>query len=117
MNFPNLLKPGSLAIILAALSIGLVHADEADKAKRKARVDKMQNESEEHFKAADKNGDGGLSKDELAAADKSLFTNIRKYFEQMDANKDGKVTMAERGAWLKAHPQAGAYDATKEKKK
>ncbi|HWQ39442.1 MAG TPA: hypothetical protein VNM24_12710 [Burkholderiales bacterium] len=56
------------------------------------------------FKAADKNGDGGLSKDELAAV--KGFPNIRKNFDAMDANKDGKVTIAERDAWLQAQRAA-----------
>ena len=57
---------------------------------------------EAQFKAADTNGDGGLSKDELAQAQKSDFRAIVKNFDAMDSNKDGKVTIAERDAWGKA---------------
>ena len=57
---------------------------------------------EQRFKAADKNGDGGLSKDELAAAKDSDFDAIRKNFDAMDTNKDGKVTIEERRDFARA---------------
>jgi Ca2+-binding EF-hand superfamily protein len=52
------------------------------------------------FKAADKNGDGGLSKDEVKG--NKHFAAMQKNFDQMDTNKDGKVTLAERDAWWTA---------------
>src|SRR5688572_4300349 len=97
----------TIALLSAApllLTAAFAHADDADKAKRKERREAMQQESAAHFKAADKDGDGALSKAELAAAPAKQFPNIRDHFDQMDANKDGKVTMAERNTWLKAHP-------------
>jgi hypothetical protein len=51
------------------------------------------------FKAADLNGDGGLSKDELDKTDPSEFKVIKAKFEEMDTNKDGKVTIGEANAW------------------
>jgi Ca2+-binding EF-hand superfamily protein len=57
---------------------------------------------EAKFKAADKNSDGGLSKDELAAAG-GEFGAIQKHFTEMDTNKDGKISMDEHKAWMKAH--------------
>lgn len=59
---------------------------------------------EARFKAADKNGDGGLSKEELAAV--KGFPTIRANFDAMDTNKDGKVTIAERDAWVEARRAA-----------
>jgi len=61
---------------------------------------------EAHFKAADKNGDGGLSKDELAKS--KGFPHIRDNFDAMDSNKDGKVTIAEHDAWQKAQNKSAA---------
>jgi hypothetical protein len=55
------------------------------------------------FKDADKNKDGGLSREEARAGQ---FTNIEKYFDSMDTNKDGKVTPEERSAWAKANRKA-----------
>src|SRR5262245_42936506 len=50
----------------------------------KARLD-------QRFKAADKDGDGALSRDEV----KIIMPSLVRVFEQVDANKDGKVTRAE----------------------
>jgi Ca2+-binding EF-hand superfamily protein len=47
---------------------------------------------EERFRAADKNGDGALTREEANAAG---LDRIAKHFEQIDANKDGKVTIDE----------------------
>jgi Ca2+-binding EF-hand superfamily protein len=58
------------------------------------------------FKAVDKNGDGGLSKDELAAAGAGQFDAIRKHFDEMDTNHDGKVTQAEHRAYEQAQRAA-----------
>ena len=67
------------------------------KAQKKAQYDKRRATLEKDFKAADKNGDGGLTKDELNAV-KGL-SGIKKNFDAMDTNKDGKVTLAESDAW------------------
>lgn len=47
---------------------------------------------EERFRAADKDGDGALTKEEAKAAG---LDRIVDHFEQIDANKDGKVTIDE----------------------
>lgn len=47
------------------------------------------------FKAADKNGDGALTKQE---AETGKMGMIAKRFDQIDANHDGKVTPEELGA-------------------
>ena len=45
---------------------------------------------DERFKAADVNSDGGLSKEEANG-----MPMLNAYFDQVDANKDGKVTRQE----------------------
>lgn len=57
---------------------------------------------EASFKKADTDGNGGLSKAELDKAGPKEFPAIKKHFDKMDADKDGKVTMAERDAFEKA---------------
>jgi Ca2+-binding EF-hand superfamily protein len=52
----------------------------------------------EKFNAADKNKDGGLSREE---ARRGGFAGIEKNFDAMDTNKDGKVTREERRAFAK----------------
>jgi Ca2+-binding EF-hand superfamily protein len=47
---------------------------------------------EERFKAADKNGDGALTK---AEAEAGKLQYIAQHFDKIDANKDGKVTREE----------------------
>ena len=51
----------------------------------------MKAEFESKFKAADKNNDGALTRDEFKAA----FPRMADRFDKLDANHDGKVTMAE----------------------
>ena len=72
-------------------------------AQKKSKEDR-QAAFEARFKAADKNGDGGLTKAELG--DGKQFPAILKNFDAMDTNKDGKVTIAERDAWGKAQAAA-----------
>jgi len=74
----------------------------AQPAKTKEERQEARAKFEAQFKAADKNVDGGLSKDELAPTQKGDFSAIKKNFDAMDTNKDGKVTIAERDAWGKA---------------
>ncbi len=52
---------------------------------------KMKAEFEAKFKAADKNNDGALTRDEFKAA----FPRMADRFDTIDANRDGKVTTAE----------------------
>lgn len=66
---------------------------------------------EAHFKKADTDGDGGLSKAELDKSGAKAFPNVKKNFDAMDTNKDGKVTIAERDAFVNA--QKGAKKAEK----
>jgi hypothetical protein len=70
---------------------GVISADEKSEARRKAQ---------ERYKAADKNNDGALSREEAKAGG---YANIEKNFDAIDANKDGKVTPDERRAWSQAN--------------
>ena len=47
---------------------------------------------DEQFKAADKDGDGALTK---AEAESAHLDRIVNHFDQIDANKDGKATRDE----------------------
>jgi Ca2+-binding EF-hand superfamily protein len=67
---------------------GVISEQEKSDARKKAA---------ERFKAADKNNDGGLSREEAKAA--QGYSSIEKNFDAMDTNKDGKVTPEERRAW------------------
>ncbi|HEY8099695.1 MAG TPA: EF-hand domain-containing protein [Burkholderiaceae bacterium] len=62
---------------------------------------------EEKFKAADKDGDGALSKEEAQAAN---MPHLLKDFDAIDTNKDGKLTPDELHAFMmskhKAHASA-----------
>jgi len=51
----------------------------------------MQAEFEARFKAADKNGDGALTRDEVKAG----LPRLASHFDELDANHDGKLTMDE----------------------
>ena len=70
----------------------------------KAEKVDFRQEFEADFRAADKNYDGGISRDELAQA-KGLkrLGSIRNYFAAMDTDNDGKVTVVERDAWHRAY--------------
>jgi hypothetical protein len=80
----------------AASAAGASAADASAKQAKQARI----------FKAADTNGDGGLSRDELAKTTSLQFDIIKANFEQMDINKDGKVTPEERDTWVEAQRKA-----------
>lgn len=46
----------------------------------------------EQFKAADKDGDGALTRNEAQSAN---LTRVVEHFDRIDANRDGKVTRDE----------------------
>jgi hypothetical protein len=58
---------------------------------------------EARFRAADKNGDGGLSRPEVEAG---KFPRVRDNFAAIDTNRDGKVTLNEVHAWRDAQKAA-----------
>lgn len=86
-----------LAIPVMVLSLTAHPAFAADAGAEQAKQD-----ASAGFKAADTNGDGGLSRDELAKTTRFQFRTVKANFDQMDANKDGKVTPEERDAWVEA---------------
>ncbi len=51
--------------------------------------DKMRDKMQERWKAADKDGDGALSKAEIDAA---KMTHLSRDFDKLDKNKDGKLS-------------------------
>lgn len=103
---------------------GASFAAEADKAPRDLNKDGRTTKSERkeakhdlaaRFKAADKDNDGGLSRQELKGIKE--FEGIEKNFDKMDANNDGKVTFSERNNWVKAQAkEKNKKDAKQEKK-
>ncbi len=65
-----------------------------------ASREKHKEKFEEKFKGADKSGDGALTKAEVESG---KMPHIAKNFDQIDANKDGKVTQEELKAFMKNH--------------
>lgn len=109
MNKHNLVLAGIVAAALAGAglpAIAQTTTPPAKPAKTQAQKQAAKDSREAKFNAADTNRDGGLSRDELSKASASDFGAIRKNFDQMDANKDGKVTMDERRNWAKARRDA-----------
>jgi hypothetical protein len=89
-----------LLVLSTAHWAALAQAPAAPK-KSKEEMQQARSAWAANFKAADKNGDGGLSREELSQT--KGFPSIRKNFDQMDTDRDGKVTMAEHDAWQKAN--------------
>ncbi len=70
---------------------GVITKDEM-RSHHKRMHDKMQAKMQERWKAADKDGDGALSRAEVDAADMPMLS---KNFERLDKNKDSKLTTEE----------------------
>ena len=70
--------------------------------------DRMQTKMQERWKAADKDGDGALSRAEAEAADMSMLS---RNFEKLDRNKDGKLTTDEMRSGMMQHRQAAPPQA------
>ncbi|MEJ0036371.1 MAG: EF-hand domain-containing protein [Gammaproteobacteria bacterium] len=68
---------------------GLITQDEI-RAAEQARRAEMKAKAAARFKAADKNGDGFLSKDEAAA-----LPMLARHFDALDTNKDGMLSPEE----------------------
>ena len=79
-----------LGVTVASLAFAQA-PEPAGRPQDKARVD-------QRFKAADKDGDGALTRDEAQRG----MPALHRVFDQVDANKDGKVTRAELEAAFQA---------------
>ncbi|MBL8511007.1 MAG: EF-hand domain-containing protein [Betaproteobacteria bacterium] len=91
------MKASILLLTLCAAVALNVQAESLDKGARRAD---MKAEMESRLKAADKNGDGKISREEAAA-----LPRIAKKFDQIDTNKDGFVTLEEIKASMAQHAQ------------
>ena len=84
-----------LASILALSALfgiaGSAFADQHDAKSKHAK-------GEAAFKKADKDGDGTLDKTEAKAMKK-----VAKHFDEIDADKDGTVSLEEIHTYMKAH--------------
>mgnify|MGYP003345609734 FL=1 len=84
---------------------GLISREEM-KAHHKAMHDKfhehMRAKIRDHWKRADQDGDGALSRSEVDAAKLSKLAND---FDKLDKNRDGKLTEDEIRAALPEHPE------------
>ena len=93
--------------LAAAGNVALAQTDKKDSMTKKEIATKRSDNREEwekQFKATDKNGDGALTMDELKNS--KYFGQIKQHFGAIDANHDGKVTIAEHDAWHSAQVQA-----------
>ncbi|MBI2319174.1 MAG: EF-hand domain-containing protein [Betaproteobacteria bacterium] len=70
----------------------------AKRAERRSRGEGMRGRFDQHFAAADADGDGALSR---AEAEKGM-PRVAKKFERLDADHDGRVTREEIRAYLQA---------------
>ncbi|MGE0583358.1 MAG: EF-hand domain-containing protein [Steroidobacteraceae bacterium] len=80
---------------------GYLTQDEMNAA-RKTMRERVKERAGEHWKAADKDGDGAISRSEAEAG----MPMLARRFDQLDANKDGKITRDEM-------PQGKRMDAVK----
>ncbi len=116
----NLIKHLALASLVAiAPTLALAQAPATAPATGATGTTKGEMHKGEHrghrgdrMKAADKNGDGAISK---AEADAAGMKRLSANFDKLDTNKDGKLTRDEMKAGRKAHhaerkgaPAAGA---------
>lgn len=85
-----MLKPVLIASLLLAPAFALA-ADAGKPGEKKYRM-------EEHFKKADKDNDGTLTRDEAKA-----MPHVAKHFKEIDTDKDGTVSMDEIRAFMKSH--------------
>lgn len=77
---------------LAIAQSALVHAPEK-------KVPHALSKFSERFMAADKNGDGALTREEAEAAG---LSRVLEHFDRLDTNGDGKLTQDELRALLRA---------------
>jgi hypothetical protein len=89
---PTMQPPLVFTLIAALLAGGLAIAQSAPDNPPPPKRSKHFVKFDEKFNAADKNGDGALTKEEAASAG---IRRIVENFDRIDADKDGKVTREE----------------------
>lgn len=107
-----------LTMMLAALAIGApVWAQDTAPA-RPAHPDRAEMAAKlaERFKAADKDGDGALTRAEAEAG----MPRLARHFDEIDSTKSGRITQPQIQAFMAAHagkrdlrPGAAAASGTK----
>ena len=83
---------------------GYISKDEMQAHHKKMR-EQMQSRMQERWKAADKDGDGALSRAEVDAAGMKMLS---RDFDKLDKNKDGKLTPDELRDGMMMRHQGGA---------
>ena len=78
------------ALVLASIAAS-VAAQDSD------RIKQMAAEMQKRFAAADKNGDGRLTKDEAQAG----MPYVYKHFDEIDKNRQGTISLAEIAAYAR----------------
>jgi len=86
------MKPIILCTMLGALLGSSLAYTQSDPMTTQTKQPKYVTRFEERFRAADKDGDGALSMPEAQAAG---LNRIIDHFDQIDLNKDGKITIEE----------------------
>ena len=85
------LKISLIAALLAASTAAVSYAEGPADGAKGERGKKMH----EHFKSADKNGDGKISREEANAS----MPRVAKHFDDIDTNKDGFASKEEMRAF------------------
>lgn len=98
------MKATNIGLIAALLASGAVFAQAPADAAKGEHAHKMH----ERLKAADKNGDGLISREEASAS----LPRLAKHFDEIDANKDGQISKEEMKAWREKN--AAARNAAKQ---
>lgn len=80
-------------------------SQEEMRAHYKSMHDKMHSQMQERWKAADKDGDGALSRAEV---DSAKMPMLSRDFDKLDVNKDGKLTPDELRNMMMQRRQGGA---------
>ena len=100
-----------IAASLTALATSFAFAQTPAEPAKTEKTDKGEKRAahmQERLKAADKNGDGKISREEAAAS----LPKLAKRFDKIDVNKDGFITKEEMKAW---HDQHAARKADPDK--
>jgi Ca2+-binding EF-hand superfamily protein len=94
----NTMKRVNIAVMTALLSASIGASSAFAQSPPDAPKGERAHHMHERIKAADKDGDGKISRTEAAA-----LPRIAKHFDEIDTNKDGFVTMDELKAFREKH--------------